>query len=408
MSWANFISQRKGIGDNPLYFNGFDKNAHDSSVFPFVEISSNKTTSTVGNDRARNIEQNGTTKQREKIATARMTVEMGKEYNFSIPQNLDFYTGVHLKITIPCIQIRVPGEPPARIRWNKNIEERIVDSAEFSVNEVPMDYINKEVLYDYRKHMVQYIKVKQLNLEPFPIKHNKRYELTLKKITIKIPLRFWFTQKPLNKNAKLPGMASVSCPYGQRFVRVRLSGWGQIIEREEPGMILDHHVYTKEEPVIAQLIIHGGFITNELHDAYIKNPQLMVCRSFIYKNPRVHILKPKRGDKFEMNMQKIQNGRCLVEFLIIRSPVKIKDLSLDAYGSNGELEYYRYSRKRQQHVYILDRRLSPLDFGTTGTELIQFTGTWNSEKHEDGMIMIHITMSQVRGYKVRDGHIEWV
>jgi len=334
-------------------------------------------------------------------------------YTFAIPQRYDIITGLQIKIEIPYLQVYT-GHTKCAIRWKEGLDNNIISKAVIYNKHKPLEEITKDTMNTYDKYIKKYVKMKLLNLEPPPSKPRRVYESNLKKISLRIPLRFSFTQKPINK-CKVPGMPAVCMPYGGRYVTVDLTPLASLIEREDGKLVLPEDIVMNES-IRMTMIVHGAFIDVELHDEIIKNNIFIAGRKIdVVRNPI------SSGGAICVPIRHWIPNVSLIDFIVLKSPIKIPNLHVGMQtGDYYEMEHYTtvYEDGIKKHVYLIDLRLCPIYIdciqkrGYSGYGPF-IHGYWNHEKYYRKCPIsktpwnepVEITYSAIITYQCSDGGI---
>jgi len=226
--------------------------------------------------------------------------QLGSEVTFSIPQFGDFFNDMVLHIRLSGARLQQTGQNPenstncqARFRYAEWLGERLVERVQMEVNGNPLDEYDSAVYNFHRQLNVQPNKLvgwsrcvgQEIPLQGYRDqsacdRQNWREVCAIAvgpqtptetkgDVDLFVPLLFWF-----NKDPRL-SIPSVSIPYGQRFINVRLAPAEAIIERVAPldaeGNDLDAgNTLTPPTISVADLYINNIFVNPEIHDIFIR------------------------------------------------------------------------------------------------------------------------------------------
>jgi len=389
----------KVIRDELVNNNAFLNNINnDKHVFPFVYTSS--------------------TEVSDQLESHGMKI---RKFNFV--QVFDFEIGYAVKITIPFIQVE-SNDQTVRIRWKKHLEDNIISWAVCIINRQIVDITNRDIVNDYRKYIKSNIKITPLQADHYNAKTLPLYKKNLKSITIKVPLRFWYAYKPIN-NVQIPGMCAVSRRYAESYIYVQLSELHTLIESQDGKPILPSDIRLRGDVHVTGIQSGGELISEKVFNSHGVSGQPIANRSFSQHSISIQTNIAKRfvfacnlnrstqkelSEKDRQligNYQQYDYGRNLVDFIVAKSPIKIKNFHLFLYNAvQYEFEYYKYSKTNKEHVYILDRRLCPIPFDNGFYTEVK--GFCNTQKHNITNLCCVFTISKIITYKNLEGDMEFI
>jgi hypothetical protein len=107
---------------------------------------------------------------------------------------------------------------------------------------------------------------------------------TQPKLIMVVPLLFWFCQDPASS------LASVALPYGQRFVKLPLCAFPDLVQHHHAfNMTLDNptaNPITQMPTVKANMYANNIFVNNPVHDIVIKSILFQMNRFYRYQRQR--------------------------------------------------------------------------------------------------------------------------
>jgi hypothetical protein len=311
------------------------------------------------------------------IGEHKAEIRMGSTQTFSLPQIGDTLIGVHMKIVLPHARILDPeSKKPVEIRWRKNLRSKIFKSASFELSGCVHESHTINVMRDYNKYFPGEINTGILTSEPrMPKYTHTLYGTTLDELTFTRALNFWFSRNPIvnSQSINIPGALMVSLPYGKRKIEVVIADWDNIIKREDGKPVRDEDVEASGSIKI-KLLMHTGNIHNDVSEAVLDTEKynIPILSRFLYENKdELWFHGTYITTNVWMDIEPLNNSPML-EFMVLHSPVKAKCIKMypqfdgEKMQMSENFEYYEYDRKRKEHVYVLDRRLSPLHISRTG------------------------------------------
>ncbi len=234
---------------------------------------------------------------------------LGSEVRFSIPQFGDFFNDIVMYVKFnKAVYTPVAAAPNQNVfRYCDYPGERLAQNVKFDVNGNPLDEYDSNVYNFHRQINVQpnvraawdrlvgqetpceaYLAQESLVQPSSRVKvaYCDGYQTPKAEhdaLVVMVPLLFWF-----NKDPRL-SVPSVSIPYGQRFLRVRLARASELIELVTPPGADGSDTGTVPDLTINEcsLYINNIFVNPEVHDIFIKRIGFSLIRVHRMQTTRV-------------------------------------------------------------------------------------------------------------------------
>lgn len=246
----------------------------------------------------------------------------GNELQFAIPQFGDFFHDMMIHVVLtdlhPVDQDEYLADPPGppenanlplvsnKVRYCEYPGERLLQQVSFEINGNPLDQYGPDDVVFHRlfkvtpekqpgwdRNMGQQVpNVGYLYHNPgsenfaemkFFTSGAQTWKSTQDRLELWIPLLFWFNLDP---SLSIP---SVSIPYGQRFITVRLATADQLCECRTYSDVSTAFVPPTFDKF--ELYINNIFVNPEIHDIFIKRIGFTMIR--VHLNQSIRVDRPK-------------------------------------------------------------------------------------------------------------------